>query len=246
MKLKRGPLPLYYQLERALRNRILSGKIAPAEPLPTERELCEEFGVSRITVRQALAILESEGLIKREQGRGTFATKRDPKSIPFELHGYVDDLFLLGPATRLRLISKELIAADSRVALDLELPEGEPVYLFEGERSLEGDRKGFFQAYVPKEIGERIDLQDVEGPLFIVTVEKAAMESVKRARQITSVALATERLASFMDLQVGHPLLVTKRIYYSRNDTVLETAVTYFPGDGFESVANLERIFDSD
>ncbi len=73
-KLKKGPIPLYYQLERMLRRRILNGKLTPEKPFPTERKLCDEFGVSRITVRQTLMILENEGLIRREQGRGTFVT----------------------------------------------------------------------------------------------------------------------------------------------------------------------------
>ena len=72
IKLKKTPIPLYYQLEKVLRKRILSGKLQPDLAVPTEKELCQEFGVSRITVRQALLSLESDNLIRREQGRGTF------------------------------------------------------------------------------------------------------------------------------------------------------------------------------
>ncbi len=67
LKLKKGPTPLYYQLERALRRRILTAQMAPSSKFPTERQIGEEFGVSRITVRQALMNLENEGLLSREQ-----------------------------------------------------------------------------------------------------------------------------------------------------------------------------------
>jgi DNA-binding FadR family transcriptional regulator len=77
-KLKNGPIPLYCRLERALRQRILMGKITSAGHFPTERQLCEDFQVSRITVRQALMIVENEGLIGWEQGRGTFGAPPHP------------------------------------------------------------------------------------------------------------------------------------------------------------------------
>jgi DNA-binding LacI/PurR family transcriptional regulator len=67
--------PLYYQVYLSVRDRIISGEFAPGDMIPTERKLCEEFGVSRITVIKGLDILESEGLIDRQQGRGTFVTE---------------------------------------------------------------------------------------------------------------------------------------------------------------------------
>jgi DNA-binding GntR family transcriptional regulator len=67
-------IPLYYQLENLLREKIVSGELEPGDKLPTELELIEQYGVSRITVRQALQALADEGLIERKQGRGTVVT----------------------------------------------------------------------------------------------------------------------------------------------------------------------------
>ena len=69
-------IPLYYQLENLLREKILSGAFAPGDRIPTESDLIRRYGVSRITVRQALTALAGEGLIERRQGRGTFVTDR--------------------------------------------------------------------------------------------------------------------------------------------------------------------------
>ena len=87
MKLKKNPVPLYYQLEKVLRKRILSGKLKTDQAVPAEKELCQEFGVNRITVRQALLSLESDDLIRREQGRGTFVSFRKENPIKFRLEG---------------------------------------------------------------------------------------------------------------------------------------------------------------
>jgi GntR family transcriptional regulator len=241
-KLKKGPIPLYYQLERALRKRILNGKITPSGQFPTERQLCEEFGVSRITVRQALMILENEGIISREQGRGTFVNTREYPSMPYELYGYVDDLFFIGAQTRLRLNSKNLITADSKIALDMGIEEGEEIFLFEGLRELDEKHTAFFQAYIPKEMGEKIPLKELDTPFFISVVERVSLETVKKAHQTISAAVATEQLARVMNIQEGHPLLVVKRIYFSKRGNLLQMAVTHFPGDSYQSVAKLERI----
>src|SRR5579862_4265756 len=71
---RRSFVPLYVQLKNALERRIVGRELAPGEVLPSEPSLGRQYGVSRITVRQALEDLEADGLIRREPGRGTFVT----------------------------------------------------------------------------------------------------------------------------------------------------------------------------
>ncbi|HIC96210.1 TPA: extracellular solute-binding protein [Candidatus Bipolaricaulota bacterium] len=78
---KRLAVPLYRQLKEILEERIRRGEFRPGERLPTERELCQQFGVSRITVRQALGELANEGLLYRHQGSGTFVNHRLPLKV---------------------------------------------------------------------------------------------------------------------------------------------------------------------
>ena len=92
MHLEKSHIPLYYQLEQVLRKQILSGELTPSEPIPTERELCDEFDISRTTVRQALISLEREGLLKRVQGKGTFVSHRLKGRAQFRLFGNLEDL----------------------------------------------------------------------------------------------------------------------------------------------------------
>ena len=241
MKLKKTPVPLYYQLEKVLRRRILSGKFKPDQAVPTEKELCREFGVSRTTVRQALLSLESDDLIRREQGRGTFVAFRQNKPLQFRLFGTVDDLFHLGLRTVLKLQSKKLISPSPEIIQDMKLNSKEKVYLFEGLRHLENERQAFFQAYVPEAIGKKIQLTEPDNPLFIERVEKEALEMVRRSQQVTSASVADKKLASILRVKKGHPLLVIKRIYFSKSGRSLEMAVTFFPGDAYKGIAELIR-----
>jgi GntR family transcriptional regulator len=241
MKLKKIPVPLYYQLEKVLRKRILSGKLKPDQTIPTEKELCQEFGVSRITVRQALLSLESDDLIRREQGRGTFVAFRRNRPPQFRLYGTVDDLFHLGVRTILKLQSKKLISPSPEIIRDMKLNPRGKIYLFEGLRHLENGRQAFFQAYIPEEIGKKIKLAELGQPLFIERVEKEALEMVRRSRQVTSASVADKNLASILGVKKGHPLLVIKRIYFSKSGQALEMAVTFFPGDAYKGIAELVR-----
>lgn len=78
---KESTVPLYRQLKEILKEAIRRGEFRPGDRLPTEMELCETFGVSRITVRQALNELANEGFLYRQQGSGTFVNDRIPSKI---------------------------------------------------------------------------------------------------------------------------------------------------------------------
>ena len=91
MILDRGPTPLYYQLKSVLKAKIRSQELKEKERLPSEAQLCQEFNVSRITVRQALAELMKAGLIYRDRGKGTFITEGAGLKKP-TLKGSIEDL----------------------------------------------------------------------------------------------------------------------------------------------------------
>ncbi len=238
--MKKDILPKYYRLEQILRKQIMTGQLATSKPVPNERELCENYGVSRTTVRNALAALEADGLIYREQGRGTFV-KYSPNLWSFKLKGSVDDLFELGTNVSLTLEKKALIQSKDWLVKDMEMSEPEKIYYFEGIRIWLDNYPVQFQAYVPKEIGQKININEYEGPLFIQAVEQAAGELVKRAIQITSAEIADQQLSDKIGVQIGQPVLVQKRIYYSKRNQVLQVSFNRFPAYVYHNVVEFSR-----
>ena len=103
-----SPLPLYYQIREVLREQIAEGSYAPHERLPSESELIESFGVSRITVRQALRDLQKEGLVFTIQGKGSFVTK--PKAVQelTRLQGFGEAMSQKGYETYSRVLGIEM------------------------------------------------------------------------------------------------------------------------------------------
>jgi GntR family transcriptional regulator len=241
MELEKGPIPLYYQLKMVLRNKILSDEFSSSNPFPTEHNLCEEFKVSRSVVRQALMELEKDQFIRREQGRGTFVKHGERHLSQYKMFGSIDEMWILGTKTKLKLHGKTLVTPDSDKAADMNLNKSERVFLFEGIRYFEGGRKAFFEAYVPQDLGENVNLEELVPPYLIHRIEQTSLQTLERARQVIYASAASKKIASVMDVKQRHPLLVIKRIYFSNTNRVLEMAITHIPAEVFKLEAELVR-----
>ena len=109
MVLDQGPTPLYYQLKNILKSKILSNKPKANRRLPSETELCMEYNVSRVTVRQALSELMKDGLIYRDRGKGTFVT--DGAGLRhLSLRGTIENLIASGEGSRMKILDSSKTA----------------------------------------------------------------------------------------------------------------------------------------
>jgi len=117
--------PAYNRIATALADRITSGVYAPGGRLPSGSELCREFGVSPMTVRRALTILDNQGLISGEKGRGVFARSVDLADSVFRLDSLTGDW--LDDDAEIRLLSASMTRADETVAAMLAVETGERI-----------------------------------------------------------------------------------------------------------------------
>src|SRR5690606_3358167 len=120
-------MPLYHQVEVAIRERISSGAWAPGTQIPTEDQLCEQFRVSRVTIRHALRNLVAQGLLERERGRGTFVRDTTLTAGARGLTSFSAEMEALGLKPGARTLSATVMPASPEVAGALELLEGERV-----------------------------------------------------------------------------------------------------------------------
>src|SRR5947209_7682535 len=109
------PVPLYHQLQAVLKAEIESRRLRADEQLPNETKIAERFGVSKITVRQALQKLAEQGYIRREHGRGTFVSRRKFDEGPRELTSFTEEMRRHELAASSRVLSQEVGEADLRV-----------------------------------------------------------------------------------------------------------------------------------
>src|ERR1051325_4440127 len=109
-------VPLYHQLQAVLKAEIDARKWQPDEQLPNEAKLAERFGVSKITVRQALQELADLGYIRREHGRGTFVARRKFDEGPRELTSFTEEMRRHDLASTSRILAHSVLEADAKVA----------------------------------------------------------------------------------------------------------------------------------
>lgn len=234
-------IPLYYQIETLLRREILSGELPPGSPLPSEESLGQEFSVSRITVRRALSILEDDGLIVRQRGRGTFVTDKLRSVDTSRFSGSMEDLISMGIRTEAKIIGFQMMDASDVVRLKLNLEEGARVLRIEKVRLVEGEPLSYVINYLPEEIGKKISAADLRlKPLLMVLEEHIGLKP-DGAVQVIEAAVAEPEWANLLDVRVGDPLLKVERTVFDAQGHPLEYVWVLYRGDKYNFTVKLKR-----
>jgi GntR family transcriptional regulator len=241
MVLDQGPTPLYYQLKNILKSRILSRELKGNQRLQTETELCAEYNVSRVTVRQALSELMRDGLIYRERGRGTFVTEGVELKRP-ELKGTIENLIEAARGTRLRVLSyKEMVPPPSLSNIQ-PLRKAEKVFQLEVVRFIPRGPLGYSLMYFPFTLGKLIAPEELDETTELITfVEEKLKTKAYRAKQTIDVGVADRVLAGNLFVRPMTPLLIIARDYYTRTGSLMFVAINYFRTDLYKYEIELTR-----
>ena len=223
----RPGIPRHLQIAEVLRARIREGARTTGERLPSEHALCAEFRVSRPTVRHALDLLLQEGLISREQGRGTFATPVGAFPQRFRVIGSVEDMLALGEETWFKPLFREVVPAVAAVARALHLNPGDRVVRFTGVRHTDETPFQYVTAYLPDGIGRAILDEDLTKTSVIGTVEEKLGLAVRYLEQQVDVAPAPRVVSEFLGVPRRAPLLLFRRTYFTNGGKPVEYALTY-------------------
>jgi len=238
-------IPLYYQLENLLREKIMSGVFAAGARLPTESELIRQYGVGRITVRQALAALAKDGLIERRRRRGTFVTERKTTRRAFEeridLIASLDEIITAEADAPFKVIEMNRVEVDPPEAELLGLGPGEPVYRIKRLGLRNGKPYSLTLSYLPAEIGEKLAFEDLSAGLSLQTLETRFGLRLKSAKQRITATLADPHLARLLDVRVGSPLLSIERTVYTDDDLPVEFTHTLYSADLYSYAIRLTR-----
>lgn len=238
-------IPLYYQLENILREKITSGAFSGGERFPTEIELIEEYGVSRITVRQALQSLSEEGLIERRQGRGTYVAERKSTKRKFtgvtHLTGSLDELIAMGMDTPVKVLEMNQVEADIHEAELLRLKVGTPIYRLKRLRINENKPFGLIVNYLPQEIGSHLTVAELSSGALLNTIETKLGYKLETAYQEIKAELADPYVAQLLDVRVGTALLSIERTVYTDKDVPVEYVHTLYRSDLYGYSVKLKR-----
>ena len=166
------PTPLYYQLRQQLRNNIIDGTWPYGQELPSEPKLAADLNVSRATVKQAYDGLVSEGLIRRERGRGTFVCYRQSEFNIIQEPNFYQQMDDFGARQKARIIKSGNVKADEYVAKRLEIQPGDEVCFFIRVRYINGVPGIIQTVYIRKEYAAGLLESDLESISFHRYIEE--------------------------------------------------------------------------
>jgi GntR family transcriptional regulator len=220
---RESPVPYYEQLFAILRDRVRSGGFPTDERLPSEQELCREFGLSRATVRQTLQKLETEGYARRVARRGVFASTPEKSSgwIVQDAHGFLESQIRQGrTGIDTTVVSAKFIAPPQHVAEALHVGAVEQVFALERVRSLDGTIAMFSTNWFPADVGQKIaDAADV------IDGTGSVNNTLQEAGFVTSGAQRVIKAMNAPDVVTGHlgvgatdPVLRVRSLSWDSND----------------------------
>lgn len=225
-----------------LSNEILRGDYAPGQVLPGELKLTEVHSVSRVTIRRALHMLASDGLIERRAGLGTVV--REPAvsrtGIAADFASLMPQLVRMGQSTEARLLSFSYIQPPAGVAELLRL-EGGNVQRAVRVRSVEGQPFSHLTTHVPEEIAQNFSETDLASTPLFRLLERSGV-TVDHARQSISATLAAPDVAEALDTAVGAALIALTRVVYDTSGRGVEHLAALYRPDRFRLDMTLNRI----
>ncbi len=236
---KELPVPLYHQIECILRDAIEAGQWQTGQQLPNESQLAERFGVSKITVRQALHELSTHGYVRREQGRGTFVAKPKLDQGPRELLSFTEEMrrHRLAPSTK--VLEQRVVTADEEIAARLQRKPGDLVLKLRRLRIADGEAMGVQTAHIPLALAPGIESEKFENvSLYDVLQSRYGLQPAK-ARETHSASLADAAAAELLRIPAGSAVLLAERIAYLQSGRPLELVKSIMRGDRYSIVLDL-------
>ena len=238
------PPPLYRQIYLLIRDRIMNGEYPNQSLLPSEKEVANLFGVSRITAKRALNEIAAEGLCVRRRGHGSRVTyKPSGRPLKSDTQGLLDVFSYLNLRTEGRVIEFGYMPAGKRIAGILGIDETAEVQRSVRTRRLDGKPLSFLTTYVPANLGRRYDREHLIHRAAVTLLERTGVE-VANAEQTITATLAEAVAAEALEIKQGAPLLRISRIVRDGEDRVVEYIVGLYRPDQFQYQESLLRVDD--
>ncbi|SAK53473.1 GntR family transcriptional regulator [Caballeronia hypogeia] len=239
-----GQQPRYLQLAQTLINEIQSGRFPVGSTIPTEFELCEQFGASRSTVREAVKQLVQLGMVVRQAGIGTTVKAVNSEGSYRQVMQQLSDLHRYSADTALQVLKKETVElSDASLCAMLQAKPGETWLRLEGiRRSPESvDPICHTEVYIQPAFRSLTGIEDDPHTPIFTMIERQFGEQIMRVQQeIRAVALPAN-IARLVNAKTRSPALWLSRRYFNKRGEIVEAAVSIHPADRFSYSETFQR-----
>lgn len=235
-------LPAYRQIATILENRIRNGIYSPGDLIPSEARLCEEFGVSRVTIRQAAAKLVTLGLLVRHPGRGTSVPLSYRPFGPAASSGYLEDILVFYASTKLQKLVRTTDYPPADVAEKLRVSPDEPLTVFSAWRTVGDQPFAYSLTYITSAIGDELDLESLHEASLVELLDSQLGARMSGAEQLLWATVADEDVAPKLGVTVGAAVLALGLTYYTADGSPVFYSRSLFRGDRYVHHVRLGRL----
>ena len=232
---KDNPIPLHYQIKEILQEMIENEILKPGQSIPTERELCEIQGVSRMTVNKAIMSLVNEGLVYREQGKGTFVSVAKVNREISQLKSFTEQMQENGVVSKTKILSFKVIEATKKYRLELKMPEDENK-IIEIKRLRFSDEQpvAIETAWLPYYLFVGMTRDIIENKsLYEIFREKYGYHPDK-AKQTIEPTMLNEYESKLLNQENSALALIFRRTTYLENETPIEYTKAIYRSDKYK------------
>lgn len=223
----------YSQVADTLRRKILSGKLKSGEMLPPERELCDHFAASRITIRRALQILAEESLVVRRQGSGTFVCATPSRKIPLLNADFTGSLSRHAPDISRRLDHWEWTSADEQTASLLQIRAGLRVLFARRFDLLAGEPVAYDEIHLVEHTADRLDAESLAELDFLQVWQNVQHIRLGHIIQGVEAVSADKVIARRLQEKVGKPILKELDVVHLATGAPCGIFLSYYKHDLF-------------
>jgi GntR family transcriptional regulator len=230
--LARSNGPLYRQLADVIRDPILNATFAVGDELPKEADIAERFGVSLITVRQALRELEADGLIRKRSAKPAIvAAQSQNLNFTWSFQNFAD-MAQFTKNAKLHIKSYRRCASPILQRV-FDLPKEEQGYCLSAVLDVDGHQKAQITTFFPPDIGKRLHRNDFGDVLIFQSVQKTLGLRLAVAHVTVRAEIADAETAGDLDCPLGSAVLTTEMLYQSADQQKIEFTIARHPADRF-------------
>jgi GntR family transcriptional regulator len=233
--------PVYLQIAAAVRHLLRTGVVAAGSTLPPEQVLAKRFGVSRMTMRQANDVLEREGLIERQRGRGTFAVQNRLVKQEQETRSFSEEIRRRGGVPSSRLVSFKTVEAPAAVAADFGIAAGDAIYVIDRVRLADGVPMALESVQIPVSRCPNLErFNIVDHSLYQIFEENYSIELARSEEEISAIA-PTKHHRKMLQLPRNVAMLLVKRKMFTSDGKLFESAIDAYRGDLYVAMVQSTR-----
>lgn len=226
-----NPIPLYFQLKTIIESRIVAGEFNPGDKIPSENQLCEDYGVSRTTARQAIAELVSSGKLVRTQGRGTFVAHLPTDRLLYRLTGFSSDMKKQGFSPSSKVLDFRVIIPPAEIAKIMQINPTDAVIFIKRLRYIDGQLMGLEKTHLPFMRFSTLTKEDMEKTsLYEILINQFNTIPTRTLINFFSVR-GNDKVCELLEITQDVPLIFMSDVNYDQNDRLFEYSRSYYRGD---------------